>query len=88
MIQEIERKFIVDKLPDLSGLKGHSVLQGYIFTGEGGTEVRIRKWDEQYIMTIKSGGLLKRQETEIPLTKVQFQIFWPSTEGRRIEKTH
>lgn len=85
--QEVERKWLVTELPDLSGLRGKDVIQGYIAVTSDGTEVRVRQKAGKYFQTIKSDGGLVRSEIEIELTKPQFEILWQATAGRRLEKT-
>lgn len=85
--QEVERKWLVTELPDLSGLKGKEVIQGYIAVTSDGTEVRVRQKGDKYFQTIKSDGGLVRGEIEIELTKEQYDDLWQATAGRRLEKT-
>lgn len=85
--QEVERKWLVRELPDLTGIKGKDVVQGYITIGADGTEVRVRQKGDKYFQTIKSDGGLVRGEIEIELTKPQYDSLWAATEGRRLEKT-
>lgn len=85
---EIERKFLVERLPTaLSGLTGAAVRQGYLITAGGGVELRIRQKGARFSQTIKSGEGLSRTEIEIELSNDQFQQLWPYTEGRRVSKT-
>lgn len=86
MATEIERKFLIDKLPDNLG-NGVHIQQGYLMVCEDGKEIRIRKYGDKYFQTIKSAGNHMREETEIDITEHQFQQLWPLTEGKRIEKT-
>ena len=84
---EIERKFLVAKLPDNLDSRPHNeIRQGYLAIGADGTEVRLRRKGDRFYQTIKSAGGLSRAEFEIELTPDQFQILWPATEGRRVEK--
>jgi CYTH domain-containing protein len=84
--EEIERKFLITNLSDLNTLCGVEVLQGYIISSDD-MEVRLRKEDGcKYSLTIKNGGTLVRKEYEISLTKEQFDVLWPTTENRIIEK--
>jgi adenylate cyclase len=83
---EIERKWLVYTLPDLAGLKGEKVVQGYIAISADGTEVRIRQKGDKYFQTVKTEGGLVRNEFEIELSRTQYDQLWPSTEGRRLEK--
>ena len=84
---EIERKFLVASLPDLSSLSGEEILQGYISTVADCAEVRVRQKGSKYFQTIKSEGGLKRREIEVEISKEQFDSLWPETEGRRLNKT-
>jgi CYTH domain-containing protein len=85
---EIERKFLVGRLPaDLDRRDGTPIRQGYLIATETGIELRIRQKQETFYQTIKMGSGLARTEIEIELTRVQFQQLWPFTAGRRIDKT-
>ncbi len=83
---EIERKFLVAHMPPgLSCAPSKRLRQGYLATGPGG-EVRVRDAGGSMTLTVKSGVGMTREETEIPLTVGQFEVLWPATEGRRVEK--
>jgi CYTH domain-containing protein len=84
---EVERKWLVQDLPDLSGHKGQEVIQGYIALTVDGTEVRLRQTEGKFFQTVKSEGGLVRDEIEIELTKDQFEALWGATVGRRLKKT-
>ncbi|HEX9975464.1 MAG TPA: CYTH domain-containing protein [bacterium] len=87
MSHEIERKFLVKKLPgDLHQYPSIEILQGYLAIRSDGTEVRLRKKGSRYFQTVKSGSGLLRCEAEIELSKDQFEKLWLMTEGKRIEK--
>ncbi len=83
---EIERKFLVDRLPD--GLDDHpsaEIEQGYLaITNE--VEVRVRRYGEQAFLTVKSGGDEVRIEEEIEIDARRFVALWPLTDNRRIQK--
>jgi adenylate cyclase len=83
---EIERRFLVVDCPALTDLASVDIVQGYLALGDGGGEVRVRQAGERRILTVKSGFGLVRHETEIELTAVQFEVLWPATLSRRIEK--
>lgn len=86
--QEIERKFIIDTIPeDLDKYPNKEIKQGYVSISEDGTEVRLRKKGNKFFQTIKSGGGKTRTESEIEITEDQFKTLWPTTEGKRVEKT-
>ena len=84
---EIERKFLVEAVPDdPGGRRSSSIEQGYVAIGPDGTEVRIRRRDGASTLTVKSGGGLARVEEELAITDAAFERLWPLTAGRRIEK--
>lgn len=85
---EIERKFSVKYLPDnLERYVKQRIRQGYISIGSDGKEIRLRSKGDDHFLTVKSGGGLIRSEYEIKITHEQFQVLWPATEGKRLEKT-
>jgi CYTH domain-containing protein len=84
---EVERKWLVQDLPDLSGHEGKEVIQGYIAIAADGTEVRLRQTDGKFFQTVKSQGGLVRDEIEVDLTQDQFEVLWGTTAGRRLKKT-
>lgn len=87
MPQEIERKFILEKMPDSA--HNAPVLhleQGYLAIEPGGHEVRLRRSGDQCWLTVKTHGDLARGEYETPISTPQFLELWPATAGRRIRK--
>lgn len=87
MSKEIERKFWLANSPDfLHRTTPQSIQQGYLAVQPDGREVRLRKKEEEYSLTIKSGVGLRRTEYEVDLQPEQFRILWPATEGRRLRK--
>lgn len=85
MSMEIERKFLIQTLPENLELYPHKEIeQGYI---NREPVVRIRRSDDQYILTCKGKGLMVREEFELPLTKAAFEHMKPKTDGIFIEKT-
>jgi adenylate cyclase len=84
---EVERKWLVHDLPDLSRHEGKEVIQGYIAISADGTEVRLRQTDGKFFQTVKSEGGLVRDEIEIDLTQKQFEALWRAAAGRRLKKT-
>ena len=88
MHHEIERKFLVRKLPDnLTSCRSTEILQGYLVSLDDGLQVRLRKSGERYTLTFKRGSGNVREEREIQLTATQFETLWPATEGKRLVKT-
>ena len=88
MNREIERKFLVRKLPEeLAGFPHAEISQGYLVSLDDGLQVRLRKSDERYSLTYKRGTGNVREEREVELTPTQFDALWPATEGKRLVKT-
>ncbi|MGI9534274.1 MAG: CYTH domain-containing protein [Thermodesulfobacteriota bacterium] len=86
MTNEIERKFLIyNPPPDYHKHPFSEIIQGYIVITEN-TEIRIRKKGTGYFQTFKTGEGLIRKETEIEITREQFDALWPLTEQWRIEK--
>ena len=86
--REIERKFLVSAVPeDLESYPHVEISQGYLAIDNDGTEVRLRLKGSRCFQTVKSGGGLSRAEYEVELTREQFDVLWPGTAGRRVEKT-
>jgi adenylate cyclase len=86
--REIERKFLVRKLPgDLSNHPHADISQGYLVSMDDGLQVRLRKRGEKYSLTYKRGIGNVREEREVELTAEQFNTLWPATEGKRLVKT-
>lgn len=84
---EIERKFLVATMPDLSTASRSSLRQGYLTVPEDSVEVRLRQTDARFVLCVKTGSGIVRGEREIEIARDQFDRLWPQTEGRRIEKT-
>ncbi len=86
---EIERKFLVTGPPDLEGTDRVELQQGYLALADedGGAEVRLRRKDDELLLTVKAGTGRTRVEEEIALEREPFESLWPLTAGRRVTKT-
>lgn len=81
---EIERKFLVDKLPkNLEQYPCRHIRQVYV---SADPVIRVRQKDEDYILTVKGEGFLQREEFELPLSRDQFKRLAAKAEGQSIEK--
>lgn len=90
---EIERKFLLKKLPDrLDTYTCYSMEQAYITTSP---VIRVRKKTDitggvngacRYILTIKSKGFLSREEYEIDLDEEGYNNVLAKAEGNIIQK--
>jgi len=85
---EIERKWkITGELPNLEGVKGKEVSQGYIAITSDGSEVRVRQKGDKYFLTLKGDGTLVRGEREAEISQDQFIPLWATIGGNPVEKT-
>lgn len=85
---EIERKFLIDKLPRALGrYPQKEIAQGYLSVGRDKSHVRLRRAGRACTLTFKRGPARAREEREIHLTPAQFAILWPATAGSRLTKT-
>lgn len=80
---EIERKFLIKELPDLSKYEYHDIEQAYVLTNP---VIRARKKDSSYILTVKGQGKMAREEFELPLTEEAFAQLKSKAEGIVITK--
>lgn len=82
---EIERKFLIDRLPEKLEEYPHKELeQGYLCTDP---VVRVRKEGEEYVLTYKSKGLMMREEYNLPLNKTAYEHLLEKADGIVISKT-
>src|SRR6266853_2174377 len=85
--REIERKFLLKRLPEgLKQARRCVIAQGYLAAEPGGRHVRLRKKGKTASLTFKVGRGAHREEREIKLTPKQFAALWPATAGRRLRK--
>lgn len=85
---EIERKFLVEKLPrSLRQYPHKEIAQGYLVADRSKGHVRVRRAGRTCTLTFKRGPGRSREEREIPLSAAQFAILWPATTGARLTKT-
>ena len=83
---EIERKFLVDSNRlyfTLTEHPFHQIEQGYLCTEP---VVRIRREDNDYILTYKSKGLMIREEYNLPLTPEAYRHLKTKIDGKLIQK--
>ena len=97
---EIERVYLLDRLPELDVLDARMetwrIDQGYLVPTEAPVsdvlkEGRIRRvelpdGEIRFIHTIKRGLGLVREEHETEISEEEFNRLWPLTDGRRIRK--
>lgn len=83
---EIERKWVLDALPDELG-SGTRIEQGYLAIDPAGAEVRVRRKGAKTVMTVKTGRGMVRGEEEFEIAAERFERLWALTEGRRVLKT-
>ena len=82
---EIERKFLVKKIPDnLDTYERIDMTQGYLNTNP---VVRVRKENDDYVLTYKGSGLLSHSEYNLPLNKEAFDHLLKKCDGIIISKS-
>lgn len=82
---EIERKYLIKSLPEnLNDYPHDMISQAYICTNP---VIRIRKKNEKYILTVKSSGMMVREETELDIPEESFYKLLTKAEGNIIKKT-
>lgn len=82
---EIERKFLVHKLPpNLDAYSTKNITQGYISTNP---VIRIRHSNHEYYLTCKGKGLLAREEFELSINEQQFSHLSKKLDFPLIHKT-
>lgn len=82
---EIERKFLLKEMPaNLAEYPRQIIEQGYLCTRP---VVRIRRQNQDYILTYKSAGLMSREEYNLPLTEEAYLHLREKTDGLIITKT-
>lgn len=80
---EIERKFLLRDLPaEFENHRHELIRQGYAEDG-----LRFRQRSDSYFETRKVGAGLVFEEYEREISREEFETAWPSTVGRRLEKT-
>jgi len=65
--------------------QGQQIRQGYITTSD--PEVRVRDKAGAFFLTRKGGEGFIREEEEVEISREIFCLLWPTTEGKRVEKT-
>ncbi len=83
---EFELKFRLGQLPKIDLGIGVPIRQGY-FNIHPGAELRLRQMGDQYFITGKGDGGDARAECERTWDKGIFELLWPNTMGRQIQKT-
>ena len=85
--REIERKFLVEWLPDNFKRSRHFIIeQGYLATESAGRQVRLRKTNKTASLTFKVGRGSHREEREIKLSQNNSQRCGLARPGEDCEK--
>ena len=79
---EIERKFLIQKMPEHpEQYKSHLIEQAYLNVRP---VVRVRREDENYYMTYKGGGMMAREEYNLPLDADSYAHLLQKADGNII----
>jgi CYTH domain-containing protein len=80
---ERERRFLVDVLP-ASLPEPSRIDQAYVTTGPA--SVRVRRSDDRYTLTVKTGSGRNRNEIERDLEQDEFEAIWQAATELRVAK--
>lgn len=81
---EIERKYLVKKLPEqLHQYTCFEIEQAYL---NRKPVIRIRKQNEEYILTYKGSGMMIREEYNLPLDQASYEHLRKKADGKIIQK--
>lgn len=81
---EIERKFTIRQLPDnLENYPARHIEQGYLCTSP---VIRVRKENDDYILTYKGSGMMAREEHNLALNKEAYYHLREKVDGNIISK--
>ena len=81
---EIERKFMIKKLPEnLENYPFLHIEQGYLNTSP---VIRVRKENEDYYLTYKGSGMMARDEVNLSLNEEAYYHLREKADGRIISK--
>lgn len=81
---EIERKYLIKTLPDLTSFPYKKLTQAYISTKP---VIRLRQMGEEFFLTVKSSGHMMREEFEMPISEAEYNDLFKKVDGNPIEKT-
>ncbi|WP_304507179.1 CYTH domain-containing protein [Anaerotignum sp.] len=81
---EIEKKYLTKEIPfSLDGFVCKQISQSYLSFCP---TIRIRKSDEQYFLTVKGKGHIKREEFEMEIAQQEYEHLYEKIEGKEIRK--
>ena len=81
---EIERKFIIERLPEnIDTYPFLKIEQAYLCVNP---VVRVRREDDNYILTYKGEGMMAREEYNLPLTPEAYRSLIKKCDGVIIKK--
>lgn len=83
---EIERKYLVERLPKLSQKPNCRIRQGYFPLKDKAIQVRLREAGAEHTIGIKCGSGGVRTEEEIKIPVERFNRLWRLVRGASIKK--
>lgn len=87
MALEIEKKYLVETIPfDLSQFPRQEIMQGYLLSTPESSR-RVRRKNDKFYFTEKSGKGIVRTENEYEITEEEFIKYWEETNHKRVSKT-
>lgn len=81
---EIERKFLTKEVPfSLDAYPSCQISQCYISLSP---TIRLRRQDQDFILTVKGKGLMAKEEFELPLSREEYEKLLEKAETPSVEK--
>lgn len=72
-MNEIERKFLIEKIPENIDFRSSEVIEQYYISATPELTVRARKYGSKFFLTFKKGQSLVRLEKEIEISEEDFE---------------
>ncbi len=82
---EIEKKYLTEKIPfDITAYPKKEISQCYISTKP---TIRLRKSDNEYILTVKGHGKIAREEFELNISEEEYNRLKKKSDTKEVIKT-
>lgn len=86
-MSEIERKFLIDNFPNNLNFESKNEIEQYYIVNSKDLTIRLRRYNNKYFITFKSGSLMVREEKEIEIKQQDFEELKNIAPKNKIIKT-
>lgn len=86
-MSEIERKFLIKKIPNNINFESQNEIEQYYIVNTKELTIRLRRYNDKYFITFKTGSLMIREEKEIIIDKKDFEELIQIAPQNKIIKT-